>query len=121
MDTKLKVLIVDEPGIAYNLAILVDSLGYASFKVSSGVEALQVWKDNPDLALVIMGTDLGTEKGYLIYEKLHQAGYERRVLARLGLQDLGEWGKQGGKIEIQSNRRKIEELEESIERLIKSK
>jgi len=118
---KAKVLIVDDDKmVGEDLSDDLSMSGkYEPLIADSGNKAIEEYESNRDLGLVILDTDLGpVEKGWQVYDRLREAGYQGPALARSGRDETPEWKTRS--VQFLSKTAKREELGKVVNSLIEN-
>ena len=123
--TTYQVLIVDDDSaqrddVAETLQFS-SRVTYEPLQAASGQEALAQYQAHPDIALIILDTDLNptSEKGWQVYDLLRQAGYTGPALARSAREQDSEWERR--RIPFLAKSASSTELEERVYALLQQK
>ncbi len=93
----VKILIVDDypDQSEYVTHVLkhTSTISYETIKATSLREAIAAYKENRDIELVVLDTDLAPtgEMGWQVFDALRNMGYAGPALARSGLWKRSEW------------------------------
>ncbi len=119
-ETQYKVLIVDDNrAMADDVGETLSFTGtrnYKSLIAENGTEASSLYQSNPDLALILLDTDLINEKGYDVLDKLRKEGYDGPALAWSARDHTTDWKTRN--VEFVDKSIRPENLERTIRDLI---
>ncbi|MDD3049586.1 MAG: PAS domain S-box protein [Candidatus Cloacimonetes bacterium] len=85
------ILIAEDDDLSYNyLSILLDSLNYQTIRAENGVEAIEMCRENPDIALIFLDIRMPIMDGYEAAKEIRKFNKKTPIIAQTAYALVGD-------------------------------